>query len=74
MSFYQSQKIHEVRQDAIIDLQKFQRQFPVEGVAWDMAGQIAKRNGWDWCTSSVSGKEWALMVIMLDKLTARERS
>jgi len=40
---------------------------PIEGIAWDLAEQVAKQNGWPF-KSRVSGKEWAAMVITLDKL------
>jgi len=69
-----SNLIEEVRQAATADVKRHLAEYPIDGIAWDLAERIGKNNGWDWCKSSVSGKGWAIMVLMLDKLTKRVES
>ena len=39
--------------------------------AWDLAGAVGKANKWTWCKKSINGKEYAAMVIMIDKLSRK---
>jgi len=36
--------------------------------AWDMPAEIARKRGWTWARDSISGREYAALVIMLDML------
>lgn len=36
--------------------------------AWDIASAVAKKNGWDWCDNRISGKNYAVMVLVLDQM------
>ena len=36
--------------------------------AWDMPAEIAKKRGWTWARESISGKEYAALMLMLNAL------
>jgi hypothetical protein len=74
MSLKQAELIKRVRDAAVAEVEQHMKDMPIQGIAWDLAATIAKNNGWDWCKSSVSGKEWAIMVLMLDKATSEKTS
>lgn len=39
-----------------------------ERSAWDMPALIAEKRGWDWATGTISGKQWAATVLMMNTL------
>ena len=64
--------VKQAHAEATAEVTEYLAATPIEGIAWDMAEQIAKRRGWGWCTSQVSGKGWAIMVLTLDKITGEK--
>lgn len=64
--------VEQAHAEATDEVTEYLANTPIEGIAWDMAGQIGTARGWNWLTSRVSGKEWAIMALTLDKVTQAE--